>query len=240
MEEPALVEPDPAPQPEPVVTKEYSTDRDALEMTTNQLTMYISGGLALVMTTSFFAWAIFSGQTNDPVDSGFEVSQITSQTAVEIVTVDPTFTSTSLRSTIGQSAYNEIVLVNNEDELLPAALVFKIISPALPTNIQQLTTDARFVQYGTVAPQMILSVVDPTSVAGTLLVQEQALAQAMAPLYGNIEAGTFTDQTIRGIDVRVLISGNKQTLTYGIIHGEVLVITASPEVFAEVSALVAN
>jgi hypothetical protein len=202
--------------------------------------MYISGGVALALVTGFFSWIVMNNETNSAALNQPQIEKIAELATVEIITVDQTFTTSEFWSYRGSAPYTELVLQNSDTELLPAALVFALVTPEMPTAIQQFTTAVRFIQFGTEVPQLTASIVDPTSVTGTLLMHESKIATALTPLYGQIDTGNFTDSTIAGTDVRVLVSGNRQTLTYGIINGEILVIAISPDAFAEINTLFTN
>ena len=92
-------EPDPEKQTslsKPVLVEEDVVDRDETEMTTNQLTMYISGGLALLLITGFFGLIIFNAQSNDSSISNSQIEQISLWTTTEVITVDQTFSGASL------------------------------------------------------------------------------------------------------------------------------------------------
>jgi len=235
-DEPALLDQLP---PEPAYVAQAADGKDTT-LTTNQLTMYISGGFALILITGFFGWVIMIN-TPSVVDSNNpQLEQFVERAASETITIDQTFTASSLQSYPGTATYTEVVLANSDEQLLPAALIFELVAPDMPTTIRQFATDIRFVQSGAETPQMMIRVVDPISVTGALLVHESDLVLAMTPLYGQIEAGDFTDRTIAGTDARVLVSNTRESLTYGIIDGETLLIAISPDAFAEIKALLAN
>jgi hypothetical protein len=226
--------------PESTTVETYETDVEKNKLTTNQLTMYISGGVAVALVAGFFSWIVMNNETNSAVLNQPQIEKIVALATIEIITVDQTFTASELRSYSGVAPYTELVLQNSNTELLPAALVFALVTPEMPTAIQQFTTDVRFIQFGTEVPQLIANIVDPTSVTGALLMHESKIATALTPLYGQIDTGNFTDSTIAGTDVRVLVSGTRQTLTYGIINGKTLVIAISPDAFAEINNLFNN
>jgi hypothetical protein len=181
-----------------------------------------------------------NGMTNPSESNDPQIDQFITQAQTDVVTVDQTFTTATLLTYTGTSLYTEIVLQNSDKQLLPAALVFELIAPDMPAAIKQFATDVRFVQSGTEVPQIMIGVVDPTSVIGTLLMHETELITALAPLYGIIDPGEFIDVTIAGTDARVLVSDTRQTLTYGIINEQTLVITISPDTFAEIGTLISN
>lgn len=226
--------------PESTTVETYETDVEKNKLTTNQLTMYISGGVAVALVAGFFSWIVMNNETDSTVLNQPQIEKIVALATIEIITVDQTFTASELRSYSGVAPYTELVLQNSNTELLPAALVFALVTPEMPTAIQQFTTDVRFIQFGTEVPQLTANIVDPTSVTGALLMHESKIATALTPLYGQIDTGNFTDSTIAGTDVRVLVSGTRQTLTYGIINGKTLVIAISPDAFAEINNLFNN
>jgi hypothetical protein len=233
-----IVQEQEAPESTTVSTDE--TDIEKNKLTTNQMAMYISGGVALALVTGFFGWIVMNNQTNTTALNQPQTEKIAALATIEIITVDQTFTVLELQSYSGVAPYTELVLQNSDTELLPAAIVFALVTPEMPTAIQQFTTDVRFIQFGTEVPQLTASIVDPTSVTGALLMHESKIVTALTPLYGQIDTGNFIDSTIDSTDVRVLVSGTRQTLTYGIINGETLVITISPDVFAEINTLFTN
>jgi hypothetical protein len=226
--------------PESITVGTDETDVVKNKLTTNQLTMYISGGVALALVTGFFSWIVMNSETNSAALNQPQIEKIAELATIEIIIVDQTFTASELWSYRGSAPYTELVLQNSDTELLPAELVLTLVTPEMPTAIQQFTTDVRFIQFGTEVPQLTARIVDPTSVTGALLMHESKIATALTPLYGQIDTGNFTDSTIAGTDVRVLVSDNRQTLTYGIINGETLVIAISPDAFAEINNLFTN
>ncbi|MFT5831992.1 MAG: hypothetical protein ACI9SY_000373 [Candidatus Paceibacteria bacterium] len=225
--------------PESVVETEHAVE-EGTTLTTNQLTLYISSGLALVLVTGFFGWFVMNGMTNPSESNDPQIDQFITQAQTDVVTVDQTFTTATLLTYTGTSLYTEIVLQNSDKQLLPTALIFELVAPDMPTAIKQFATDVRFVQLGIEVPQMMIGVADPTSVIGTLLMHETELITALTPLYGKIDQGEFIDITIAGTDARVLVSGTRQTLTYGIINEQTLLITISPDTFAEIGTLLSN
>ncbi len=225
---------------EPVLPEPETDSTTKHKLTTNQLTMYVSGGLALVLVTGFFGWIIMNSEPTTPTNTANNIESLVTGVDTQTMIVDQTFTIASLTNYSGSASYTEIVLINNDKELLPSALVFELVAPAIPTTIQRYATTVRFIQSGTTAPQILISIVDPTSVTGALLASETELIAALTPLYGKIDAGKFADTSIAGIDTRVLGLGSGQTITYGIINEETLVIAASPDAFAEISTLFAN
>jgi hypothetical protein len=129
------------------------------------------------------------------------------------------------------------VLVNEQDGLLPSALVFDRVVPDLSVSIRQHVTAVRFIQHDTSIPQLVLTISDPSSVTGAMLSNELNLAEVLTPLYGDVLSGPFIDRTISGIDVRTL---RGSSLTYGIINGNTLVIALSPEAFANMVTALTN
>lgn len=239
------------PTPEPTIAETPLTEPTTSQaeeeeivadttLTTNQLTMYVSGAMALVLVTGFFGWIVMNGTPNNSEDSDGGVHKFAELATSEVIVIDQTFTVDSLRTYTGSAAYTEVALANTNSELLPAALVFELVAPDMPTTIQQFATDVRFIQFDTNVPQVMIEIVDPISVTGALLVNESDLISALTPLYGTIDSGSFTDTSIAGTDARVLMVDAQQTFTYGIINGDTLIIAVSPDAFTEISTLISN
>jgi hypothetical protein len=233
------VEPEPEePAPKVVVTTDSETellDRPAVGISTNQLTLYISAGLALVLVTIFFVWFITNVQNNPSTPA----SNLTVSSDIDTVRylINDGFSPAALRSYTGTQQFTTLVLVNEQDEILPSALVFDRVIPDLPVSIRQHVTAVRFIQYDTSIPQLVLTISDSSSVTGAMLSNEARLFEALEPIYGNVLTGPFVDQTISGVDVRTL---RESSLTYGIINGNTLVIALSPETFANTVTVLTN
>lgn len=216
--------------------EEVSTETSD-SITTNQLTMYISTGLSLIVITVFFAWIILGNQTNKTdID---QATSLTQTTNVERYIITEDFTINELRTFTTTQIHTELVLVNTLDEKLTSVQVFELITPDLPSSIHKYVTDVRFIQtqYETQTPQLVITISDPTSVRGTLFTNENNLADAMTLLYGALPTESFTDQTIDGIDVRTL---GDSSLTYGIINDDTLLIAHSPNAFQQIVTLLQN
>jgi hypothetical protein len=233
------VEPEPEePAPKVVVTSDSETellDRPTVGISTNQLTLYISAGLALVLVTIFFVWFITNAQNNQTTSE--PDLAINSDIDTVRYLISDSFSPAALRLYTGTRQFTTLVLVNEQDELLPSALVFDRVVPDLPVSIRQHVTAVQFIQYDTSIPQLVLTISDPSSVTGAMLSSELNLAETLAPLYGNALTGPFVDQTISGVDVRTL---RGSSLTYGIINGNTLVIALSPEAFANTVTALTN
>ena len=233
------VEPEPEePAPKVVVTSDSETellDRPAVGISTNQLTLYISAGLALVLVTIFFVWFITNVQNNQTTSA----SDLAINSDIDTVRylINDSFSPAALRSYTDTQQFTTLVLVNEQDELLSSALVFDRVVPDLPVSIRQHVTAVQFIQYDTSIPQLVLTISDSSSVTGAMLSNEARLFEALEPLYGNALTGPFVDQTISGVDVRTL---RESSLTYGIINGNTLVIALSPETFANTVTVLTN
>ena len=224
-----IITPESEPTPETAPTPE---PQQLTGISTNQLTLYVSAGVALIIVTAFFAWVIMGTvNNNDQTDSFDQTSEAISLERYEI---NQSFSATDLQSYSDSRQYTELILVNAENEALPSALVFDLVTPDLPTAVRQYVTEVRFIQYGIEYPQMVISISDPVSVTGAMLVNESDLAAALSPLYGAFSSNTFVDQTINNTDVRVL---GGASMTYGIINDNKLLITTTPEEFSYVSSL---
>lgn len=200
-------------------------------ISTNWLTIYVSAGLALVAVTGFFAWVIMN--TQNTTESNTPPALL----YIDELTVTEAFTTSELHTLRTEQLRQNIVLVNVEGERLPTALVFELTTSGLPLTVQQYATSIYFVQFDNNRPQMMVEISDPTSVIGALLTNEDALASAFEPLYGELPAGSFIDRTIASIDTRVL---QGYSLTYGVINDNTLIIAATPELFADLVFLNQN
>ena len=236
--EPEELEEPEEPAPKVVVTSGSETEllnRPPVGISTNQLTLYISAGLALVLVTIFFVWFIMNAQNNQTTSASDPA--IGSDTDTIRYLINDSFSPTALRSYTNTRQFTTLVLVNEQDEVLPSALVFDRVVPDLPVSIRQHVTAVRFIQYDTSVPQLVLTISDSSSVTGAMLSNEARLFEALEPLYGNALTGPFVDQTISGVDVRTL---RESSLTYGIINGNTLVIALSPETFANTVTVLTN
>jgi len=103
-------------------------------------------------------------------------------------------------------------------------------------NLNQSITDVRLLvlRSGTA---VIFTVTDPATTFGSLLAWEPTMAADVSALLNIPELSTtnrFTDQTIGSIDIRILMSGEKQVLVYGFIDENTVVIAPHTGIFAEI------
>lgn len=175
----------------------------------------------------------FANQAATPVDTTviFIANKITP------ITVDQSFTAQSLINSAqsGAPGVVEYTLQNSTGEQLPAALTLDIVTDDFPITIQQFGTEVHFISIDQARPQVLIRIVDTVSVRGALLVHEDAVVTAMAPLFGQFAPGTFMDETINTTDVRTLTTtAGEQSLTYGFITDTTLLIAGSPTEFETV------
>lgn len=223
-------------EPDPIAPVEKAA-RESGEVSTNQLTMYILGGILFVLTTGFLSWAIYNALQPSAPTVAPAVPTTSSAAVSATVTIDQSFTIDQLKNYTDAAASSEITLVNSDGEILPTAFVFNTITPALATDIRLYATDIHFFQIADYNSQVVITITDPVSVQGAMLQNEADLPAVFANLYDTEMTGTFVDTTLEGIDVRVLQTSAGSSLTYGI-YGDKLIITQSPELFTSVVALV--
>lgn len=143
--------------------------------------------------------------------------------------------------------------INEEERTIPAVeIVFRnsagpsatdilaTMDPSLPPSIVQNISNFSFGWYEKTEPFIVLTISDRTSVWGGMLQHENSLAKALSPLFTSTDEKTnFADRTVGGHDVRTAFGPDREeTLTYGLIDDETLIITTTNKTFLSVETLV--
>jgi hypothetical protein len=112
-----------------------------------------------------------------------------------------------------------------------------MLDPALDPH---LLGNVRFMEagwYAGTAPVIVLTISDQTSALGSLLQWEDSLGTRLSPLFGTPAAtARFVDRQIGDSDVRVLLDGTTERITYGI-KGTRVIITTDTTTWQAVASL---
>lgn len=186
-------------------------------------------------------------------------SSDTAEEPIEITT-DPIFSTASLSpiiltpsnlseleglmiaaATEAPSGLVELPILSPTNEEVSASYIFDLLDLDTTASFRQSLTSVRPVTINNSAPQLLLQFVDIDTIRGGFLRWEPAMASDLRVLYRvppeASESGTFVDETIRDIDVRVLRYNDKAVLVYGIVGNNTALITKSTADFAQIIEL---
>ncbi len=130
------------------------------------------------------------------------------------------------------------IMAPDGEEVSPSYIFDLLHFRAIPTFRHSLTK-TRFATINHGELLLVLSFVDRETIQGGLLTWEATMSTDLTSLL-EISYTTnpvFVDDTIGGIDVRVLSHNNETVLVYGIINDNTAIITTSKEDFAQIAAL---
>lgn len=179
-------------------------------------------------------------------------------TTVQIDTTIPILRGSSLNEIVitAETAEQLPQLIRTAITSAPAGIVeFSLVPPlgkeispsytfdllqfrTLPTFRQSLTT-ARFVTVNRSQPAIVLQFTDKDTVLGGLLQWEETMAADFRHIYDSLPQETslqFIDETIDGVDVRVLRSETGVLLVYGFLGERTVLISRTIEDFAQISS----
>ncbi len=209
---------------------------------TNTLTIIVVIAIVAVVVTVFVGYTIFfkdrsseaalTVSLTEPVLSPATLNNLT-LTAQSLNTVPELINSTLASSSAGLV---ELALVSATGEEISPAYLFEILRFQTMPGLRQALTSVRFASVNGSDPIIVLSFTDTDTVRGGLLAWENTITADLIDLYDLpvLPASAFTDETISGVDTRILRHENKTVLMYGIVGENIALITTNFADFAQV------
>jgi hypothetical protein len=138
---------------------------------------------------------------------------------------------------VSEFGYVDTQVYTPNGEIIPPARVLELLQFTVLQSFSQSLTDVRFAYLNQSKPIIVFSYVDQATILGGFLTWEKNMfadLQLMYNLQGE-QTNTFTDQTVGGIDVRVLLSETGQTLiVYGMVDENTALLSNSLADFTQV------
>lgn len=131
----------------------------------------------------------------------------------------------------------ELPIVSADSNNVSASYLFEILGFETSPSLQQSITSARFVTVNQSDPVLFITFVDKNTVLGGLLSWEETMADDMQSLYPipNEITGEFIDETLEGVDVRILRNNDEVILVYGFISNNTLLIAPNMSDFTQIA-----
>jgi hypothetical protein len=209
---------------------------------TNTLTVFILIGIIAVMTTALAAYTIFfkdRGAENttivpltEPVLTSATLVGVT--LTVQSLTTVPELINTAVSSS--SAGLVEYAMISSTGEEISPAYLFEVLGFRTLPVLRQSLTSMRFASVNRSKPLIVLDFVDADTVRGGLLNWESTLAEDLADLYNisTLPPAIFTDETVAGVDARVLRYEDKTVLIYGLVSQNIILIAPNFADFAQV------
>lgn len=253
---PAEPEPEPVPEPEPQEAFEPSDEpiqnvrtSDTFEESeprpidwrdTNTLTMIIFGVIVVLAVAGLLVLSLMrQSQPVTPVTAPFQ-TQFLAGAQTERVDYAPGENLTELiiaKSDELPLGLIDVQIHGTDGEVLPPGVVIDGLGFSLIPSFRQSVTDVRFSTINQSDPILIFDFNDAVSARGGFLAWERTMASDLVELY-RISANSslsFTDDTVQGVDVRVMRTREGETLiVYGIVDENTALIANSIEDFSQV------
>ncbi len=227
--------------------EDFETDAPVVERTginrfdTNTLAIMfvvLIGAIALLVVFIQFTLGLFTPTQSTPAP--FESNKTISGAQTKNLTLQE---NQSLTNLINQSVSGEEYglsdshIYSQNGNLVSPALVIELLQFDIQANFRQSLTDVSFVHLNQSKPLFVFEFVDEPTVRGGFLAWETNMPEDLQSFYSIPLQNdySFTDQTVGGIDVRVLLSETGQTLiVYGIVNENTALISSSLEDFSQV------
>jgi hypothetical protein len=131
----------------------------------------------------------------------------------------------------------ELSIVSADSSSLSASYLFEILGFNASPSLQQSITYVRFVTVDQSDPVLLITFVDKNTVLGGLLDWEETMANDMRSLYPiPVEVnGEFIDETLEGIDIRILRNDDEVILVYGFVSDNTLLIAPNMSDFTQIA-----
>ncbi len=174
--------------------------------------------------------AILTNNQLQPILSSAELIAITLTT--ENLNDLPKLVTDTIDST--PAGLVELPVISPVGDEVTASYISRLLNYDILPAFRQSLTSIRFASINHSDPAIILQFVDRDTVLGSLLEWEKEMPADLRTLYAiPPEAnGSFSDESIQGVDVRVLRYEGKAVLAYGIIGESTALIAANTTDFA--------
>lgn len=242
---------EPTPEPEPVnpQTDEDETDSRNLftELDTNTITILVLLAIICILFAVFATRIVFM---NTPAEEPETVTEpVNSESIIRGATLATIPLSSSaldtfpeLVSTASEEApagISELVVVSPLEEEISPSYIFELLRFRTVASLRQSIITLRFATINQSSPGIVMQFVDQDTVRGGLLTWEENMANDLRVLYDIPEEYTesFTDETVEGVDVRVLRIDGEAVLVYGFVGQSSVLITSSTADFAQITQL---
>jgi len=209
-------------------------------LSTNTLTLALLAlGVAIVITVLVARPLMNTNQTS-PVEVYTDETQPIA--GAQLVKLTVTDSQSLLRqiddSTIAQDfGFVDVQVYTPSGQIVPPTRVLELMQFQVLPSFSQSLTDVRFVYLNQSKPIVVFTFVDEETILGGFLAWESTMHNDLRLIYDLplTQTTSFTDQTVNGIDVRVLLSETGQTLVvYGMINENTALLTNSLTDFTQV------
>lgn len=253
---PAEPEPEPVPEPEPPQVFEPIDEpvqnvrtSDSFEESepqpidwrdTNTLTMAIFGVVVVLAIAGLLVLSLMrQSQPVTPVAAPFQ-TQFLAGAQTERVDYAPGENLTELiiaKSDELPLGLIDVQIHGTDGEVLPPGVIIDGLGFTLIPSFRQSVTDVRFSTINQSDPILIFDLNDAVSARGGFLAWERTMASDLVELYriSTNSSLSFTDDTVQGVDVRVMRTREGETLiVYGIVDENTALIGNSIEDFSQI------
>ena len=253
-----------APSDEPLLDDEQTTPEEEVEVPeeeveddgvrpvnwadTNTLTVFVAAGLIGLVALGFTARTVYNylnAEVPDPFIEQLPKETILPNARLVPITLTaensnqtPSLLTTQAATT--DSTITELVIVSPTGNEVTATYLFELLNFEMLQNLQQSITTVRFASQNQSEPVMVMQFIDIQTVKGGFLQWEAVLLDDVRPLYSNLPTDvgdlSFIDDTVDGIDVRVLRYEGETILMYGIIGESTAIVAPTHALFTQTLA----